>query len=131
MVAKYILVWFLLAIVAIANGILREATYGKSVSDLAAHQISTVTAILLSGTVVWIVHRHWPIVSASQAWTIGLLWLAMTIVFEFGFGHYVAGHSWAKLLADYNLLNGRVWALFLAWIALTPWLVFKITSKAS
>ncbi len=131
MVAKYIPVWFLLAIVAIANGILREATYGNSVSDLAAHQISTVTAILFSGLVVWNVHRHWSIASASQAWTIGLLWLAMTIVFEFGFGHYVAGHSWAKLMADYNLLKGRVWALFLVWIAVLPWLVFKFTGKAS
>lgn len=131
MIAKYLLVWFLLAMVAIANGIVRDATYGKSVSDLAAHQISTVTAILLSGTVAWFVHRHWPIASASQAWTIGLLWLAMTVVFEFGFGHYVAGHAWSKLLADYNILNGRVWSLFLLWIAILPLLVFAFTSKAS
>ncbi|MDX1507286.1 MAG: hypothetical protein R3358_03325, partial [Woeseiaceae bacterium] len=65
MLAKYTLVWLLLAAVAIANGILRQATYGKSVSDIAAHQISTVTAILASGVVVWLVHRYWPIESAG------------------------------------------------------------------
>jgi hypothetical protein len=50
----------------------------------------------------------------------------MTIAFEFGFGHYVAGHSWSRLLADYNLANGRVWSLFLAWIAVLPYLTWRI-----
>ena len=85
MVTKYLLIWFLLAVVAIPNGVIRQTTYGKSVSDLAAHQISTITAILASGTVVWVVHRFWPIESASQAWTIGLLWLVMTIAFQLYF----------------------------------------------
>ena len=131
MVTKYLLVWFLLAVVAITNGIIRQTTYGKSVSDLAAHQISTITAILASGTVVWIVHRFWPIESASQAWTIGLLWLVMTIGFEFGFGHFVAGHSWDRLLADYNILKGRVWFLFLVWVGIMPFVLFKLASRVT
>jgi hypothetical protein len=130
MIAKFILVWFLLAIVAIANGIIRQATYGKSVSDLEAHQISTFTAILGSGAIVWLVSRFWSIESASQAWRIGFLWLAMTIVFEFGFGHYIAGHSWGRLLADYNILEGRVWSLFLIWITVMPFVFFKLAARA-
>ena len=130
MVTKYLLVWFLLAIVAIANGVLRQSTYGKAVPELAAHQISTVTAILASGAVVWVVNRFWPIQSVSQAWTIGACWLVMTIIFEFGFGHYVARHSWTRLFADYNLLEGRVWSLFLVWIAVLPYVVFRTTHTA-
>ena len=131
MVTKYLLVWFLLAVVAITNGVIRQTTYGKSVSDLAAHQISTITAILASGTVVWVVHRSWPIESASQAWIIGLLWLVMTIAFEFGFGHFVAGHSWDRLLADYNILKGRVWFLFLVWLGIMPFVLFKLASRVA
>ena len=131
MIAKYLLVWFLLAIIAVANGIVRQATYSKSVSDLAAHQISTVTAILATGAAVWFVHRSWTIESSSQAWTIGLLWLLMTATFEFGFGHYIAGHSWARLLADYNVLNGRVWSLFLVWIAIMPYVFFRLAARAA
>jgi hypothetical protein len=131
MIAKYFLVWFLLAIVAIANGVVRQTTYGKTVSDLAAHQISTVTAVLATGAMVWFVHRVWAIESASKAWSIGLLWLIMTIAFEFGFGHYVAGHSWATLLADYNLLNGRLWSLFLLWMAIMPFVVFRFAARAA
>ena len=131
MVTKYLLVWFLLAIVAISNGILRQSTYGKAVSELAAHQISTMTAILASGAVVWIVNRFWPIESASQAWTIGACWLIMTVFFEFGFGHFIARHSWERLIADYNVFEGRVWSVFLIWVAVMPFLFFKIAQESA
>ncbi len=126
MIAKYLLVWLLLAVVAIANGVLRQSTYGKFVPELAAHQISTVTAIVFFGVVVWIVQRIWPIESQSQAWVIGVCWLLMTIAFEFGFGHYVAGHSWGRLLADYNLLAGRIWLFFLVWVAVLPAVIYRL-----
>ena len=130
MVTKYLLVWFLLAVVGVTNGLIRQSTYGKVVSELAAHQISTITAIIASGVVVWFAHRVWPIESAGQAWMIGILWLLMTVTFEFGFGHYVAGHTWERLLADYNLLNGRVWAVFLASITILPFAVFKLSAAS-
>jgi hypothetical protein len=129
MVKKYLFVWLLLAIIAIANGVLRQSTYGKIVPELAAHQISTITAILASGAVVWIVNRHWAIESTSQALIIGACWLFMTIAFEFGFGHYIAGHSWEKLVADYNLLQGRVWSLFLVWVAIMPFVIHKLALR--
>ena len=46
--------------------------------------------------------------------------------FEFGFGHYVAGHSWSKLFADYSLLTGRVWLLFLAWVTVVPYVIWRL-----
>ena len=126
MLIRYLLSWFLLAIIAIANGVIREATYGKSVSELVAHQISTATGILLTGLCVWWLSRLWPIASSAQAWLIGVCWLLATIVFEFGFGHLVAGHSWAELLADYNILQGRVWLLFLAWVLVMPYVFYAM-----
>ena len=125
MVIRYTLLWLLLAVIAIANGILRQSTYGKLVSDLTAHQLSTVTAIIFTGALVFWLNRRWPIESASQAWLIGAVWLVMTVAFEFGFGHFIAGHTWSSLFADYNLLNGRVWSLFLVWILTLPYLVFN------
>lgn len=51
------------------------------------------------------------------------MWLTATVVFEFGFGHYVIGHSWDRLLRDYNLLEGRVWLLFLTATTVIPYIV--------
>lgn len=116
MLLHYIAFWIVLAMLAVGNGILRGSTYGRYVSDLAAHQISTLTAILITGVAIALFHRYQPTTSMREAWLIGAIWLAMTVAFEFGFGHFVAGHSWQRLLADYNLLAGRVWLLFLVWI---------------
>lgn len=123
MVAWHCLAWLVLAIVAILNGILREYTYGKRTTELAAHQISTVIAILLAAGVVTALHHIWPLQSAGQAFTIGGIWLLLTIAFEFGFGHYVAGHAWSKLFADYNIIAGRMWLLFLLWVFISPYVI--------
>jgi hypothetical protein len=54
------------------------------------------------------------------------MWLAMTITFEFGFGHFVAGDPWSRLLHDYNILEGRVWGLFLLWVTVSPYVFYTI-----
>ena len=51
---------------------------------------------------------------------IGALWLTLTVVFEFGFGHYVIGHPWKYLLADYNIFKGRLWSLVLLVTFVSP-----------
>jgi hypothetical protein len=125
-VTRYLFFWLILAVVAIANGTLRQFTYGRHMPELAAHQLSTLTGILLTGGAVWLLDRSWPIGSAKDAWIIGSCWLLMTIAFEFGFGHYLAGHSWSRLFADYNILEGRAWSLFLVWIAVLPWVIWRL-----
>ena len=127
---RYLVCWVLLAIVAIGNGILRESTYAGAMPELAAHQVSTLTGMVLMGLVVWWFSRRWPPDSARQALLIGLLWVAMTVTFEFSFGHYVAGHSWQRLFADYDLSAGRLWALFLLWIAAMPYLFYRLSPAA-
>ncbi len=127
MTLKYSLLWFALALIAIANGILREQTYGKLISELSAHQISTLTGIVFSGMFVFYIHQIWRIESSSQAWLIGSIWLTATILFEFTFGHYVAGHSWSHLLNDYNIFQGRIWSLFLMWVLLMPVIMYRYT----
>ncbi len=52
MIAKYLLVWFVLVAVAIINGIIRNEVYKDSLGDLRAHQLSTLTGIILFGLVI-------------------------------------------------------------------------------
>lgn len=58
------------------------------------------------------------------------MWLGMTIIFEFGFGHYIMKNSWPKLLGDYNIFAGRVWSLFLVWITIAPYLFYAVGKKS-
>ena len=129
MIGKYVIGWFPLVVIGILNGTLRQYGYSKYVRELAAHQISTLTGILLMGLYVWWLTGIWEIHSSGQALAIGLIWLAMTVVFEFVFGRYVMGHSWEKLFHDYNLLEGRVWVFVLIWTAISPFLFYRLRSR--
>jgi len=113
-------------VIGIINGVIRQLGYGKLVGELLAHQVSTVTGIILFGIYVWLLSLKWRIDSAGQAIVIGFIWLGLTIVFEFIFGHYVMKHPWSRLFHDYNILEGRMWLLILIWITIAPYVFFKL-----
>ena len=72
---------------------------------------------------LWILDRHWPIPTIGSALTIGAAWVVLSVLFEFGFGHYVDGDSWSELLQNYNLAKGNIWVLVLLWIGFGPLVV--------
>lgn len=129
---KAILIWILFVPIAIINGIIREKFYKQFAGDLTAHQISTGIALVafislsyfMLGTVI-------SNTDPRNLFIVGLLWVVMTMVFEFGFGHYIDGVSWERLFSDYNLFKGRLWGLFLLVIFLSPYLVkiFKTINR--
>lgn len=126
---RYLAAWFVLLVVAMINGALRESTYGKYVSELSAHQVSCVTGILLFAVVIHQYVRRWPPASAREAWRIGLFWMVLTVAFEFLFFHYVGGHSWAALLANYDMSAGRLWPLILLWVAVAPYVFYRLSRR--
>jgi hypothetical protein len=58
--------------------------------------------------------------AVRDAFLVGLLWVVLTVAFEFLAGHYIFGNSWETLLADYNVFRGRVWLLVLLTNLLAP-----------
>lgn len=123
---KYFLAWFPMILIAIINGSVRDAWYGKQLSELHAHQISTVSGVLLFGLYIWTLLRFWPPASSNQALAIGFLWLGLTVAFEFLFFHYVMGHPWSRLLHDYNIFAGRVWVAVLIWVTVAPYVFYRM-----
>ena len=120
--------WMGMMILAILNGIIRENIYGQFMHELSAHQLSTFILIILFGVYSWIITSVFLIESTRQAFIIGGMWFVMTVVFEFGFGHYLMGYPWNKLFHDYNLLKGRIWLLVLLWMAIAPYVFYRIRS---
>ncbi len=122
---KYFLAWFPMLLLAILNGTARDLWYKKYLGDLAAHQLSTVTLIILFGIYIKIIINNYAPASSTQAIYIGLLWLALTLAFEFGFGR-MRGNSWPVLLEDYNILKGRVWIFIPLWVAIAPYVFYRL-----
>jgi hypothetical protein len=52
--------------------------------------------------------------------------MALTLAFEFLFFHYVGGHAWSVLLANYDLSEGRLWPLILLWVGFAPYLFYRL-----
>jgi Na+-transporting NADH:ubiquinone oxidoreductase subunit NqrB len=126
MILRAVLIWLLMAVLAVLNGITRNALITPRAGDHAAHVFSTFTLCAVLFLVALATIRWVGPDSARQALAIGVLWLAMTIAFEFVAGHYLFGNSWAKLFADYNLMRGRIWVLVLVTTLLSPWLAARL-----
>ena len=116
----WLIAWIGAAVVGVANGIARGVLYEKRIGLRRAHFVSTATLLLLLGAYMRWLSSIWPIASRLDALRIGGAWSALTVAFEFGFGHYVAHDTWSALLDQYNLARGRVWVLVPVWIAIGP-----------
>jgi hypothetical protein len=106
-------IWFLLLICAIIAGTFRQEILLPEFGELTAHQIGTIIFLIVQFVIIYFFIRKLKISHTNLLLKIGIFWVVMTIIFEFVFGHYVIGHPWQKLFADYNLLNGRIWILVL------------------
>lgn len=117
-------IWFLILVLAIANGAFRESVLIPALGVPSAPMLSG----LVLGSVIFLcawflLPRPLP---ARQAWAIGAWWLGMTLVFEFSFGRLVAGKSWEELLAAYTFEDGNLWPLVLLVTLVSP----AITGKS-
>lgn len=75
-----------------------------------------LSGVLLSALIVVValvfIRRLGPLTS-SQSLRVGLLWLCLTLAFEFGFGRLVEHRAWAELLEAYTFKDGNLWPLVL------------------
>jgi hypothetical protein len=126
---SWLVAWLGLPVLGVANGALRDATYKQATGELAAHQLSTATLLALMAAYFWALEGRWPIRTSREAFTIGGSWAVLTILFEFGFGHYVIGDAWSSLLRAYNLADGRVWAAVPLWTLVGPELIRRLRAR--
>jgi hypothetical protein len=125
----WLLGWLGLPVLGVANGAIREATYKRAITELAAGQVSTAILLGLMTAYMQALNRRWPIPTSRTAFTVGGLWAVLSIGFEFGFGHYVAKDPWPKLLHAYDITDGQVWAAVPLWTALGPEIIRRLDSS--
>ena len=124
MLARAGAVWFGIMLMAILNGAFRDVMLTPRLGDLGARAVSCLTLASVIVIVTWISLPWIRPISTADAWRIGSMWLTMTLIFEFGAGHYVFGTPWTALLADYKILAGRLWILVLIATLAAPAMVY-------
>ena len=118
-------VWVAILVVAIINGAARDIVLAPLVGETAARALSSVTLSAIILLVTWMSLAWIDPGSIRDAWTIGAIWLAMTLTFELIAGHYLFRTPWPVLVADYNVLAGRIWIVVLIVTLTAPALVYR------
>ena len=115
-------------LLGIVNGSVREFLLKNYFGDEIANRVSVFSLIILIFIYGLVVRKKINIVSRLDAVSCSMIWIVLTLCFEFGFGHFVFDKSFETLLADYNVLEGRLWPLVLIFTGLLPFIVRKLTS---
>jgi hypothetical protein len=115
-----VVIWLAILVVAVANGAVRVDLLIPWFGEQLGHVLSTLSLCILILAVTWGSIEWVGVSSRSDALRIGGLWLAMTVAFEFLGGHYLFGTPWPQLLADYDVVRGRIWILVLLTTAAAP-----------
>jgi len=111
MMFRAMVAWLALMVIAIANGALREYLLVPRLGPKLGHVASTLLLCVFIFIVAWLLTPWIGARQSADSWKVGALWLALTLGFEFLGGYYIFLNSWERLLADYNILQGRIWVL--------------------
>ena len=119
---KALTLWLAILVLAILNGTLREKVLIPLLGafiGLAASGLVLSSCIFL---VAFVAVPWYGYLAAYQWLLVGLLWLVLTLVFEFSFVRLVQHKAWLALLESYTFKGGNLWPLVLVVTLISPWL---------
>jgi hypothetical protein len=123
-VRNHLIAWLGMSVLAVLNGLARREWIRPHVDFTTAHQISTITLLILLAGYFVLLARRWPLATAKQAWTVGIVWVVLTLAMEFGLG-LAGGRTLSVLLARYEFWTGDLWVLIPLAVLVGPFLVWR------
>ncbi len=125
MLLRALAVWLVLIGGEVVQGALRARYLAPRVGDLRARQLG----VFVGSAQIMLIARgfaRWLRAESPRAQLrVGGLWVALTLVFEVGFGRRALGYSWQRLASDYDPRRGGLLPVGLAVMALAPWLAAR------
>ncbi|WP_218126938.1 hypothetical protein [Ferrimonas sediminum] len=111
---------------AIANGIFREKILNKSLGEAKALPISgVILSVLIAGVIYHAVDLFVNDGFIVYLW-LGISWVSLTLIVEYGFGHFVRGMKVSEINNVFNIRKGNLLVLVLLITLLTP-VIFAYT----
>jgi len=108
------------------QGVLRELVLAPRLGDFRSRQAGVFTGSILILSVAYIFSNWLRVIGTKALIAIGLLWVALTLVFELGLGRLVFHRPWENLAADYDVARGGLLPFGLVLLALAPLLAAKL-----
>lgn len=123
---RALVIWLLIIAVEFIHGIVREILLTPIAGDFRARQISVFTGSVLILILSCLFVRWLGAVSHQALIATGLFWLALTLLFELGFGRLILQLPWQRMLSDYDLRRGGLLPLGLLWLVISPLIAAKL-----
>ncbi|MCL1940121.1 MAG: hypothetical protein FWG04_05615 [Desulfovibrionaceae bacterium] len=124
-IKKSLLIWLAIIPIAIINGVLRE----KILTHIIGNYAFFVSGIILISAIFIITWIFLPRLGKGSQKTyivIGLLWAALTVIFEFCMGIFVSGFSISQIITAYDITTGNIWLVVVIFTGFSPWLTAKL-----
>jgi hypothetical protein len=125
--------WFILLVIAFINAIVRETTYKPLLSPyigMWAHQLSSLTGILLFyGAIYFFLKRIKTPYARRDLVKVGLMWIAMTVIFESFMNSYIRKLTFEQVLQTYYFWKGDTWFFVLLSLLVSPLIAHKILGR--
>lgn len=126
MIFRSLAVWLAIILAETLHGVARAIFLQPQMGDLRARQIGVLTGSLIILAIAVATVRWMGAATRKQLLAVGLLWLVLTLAFEFALGRFVMGFSYERLWSDYNPAQGGFLAAGMVVLALAPLLAARI-----
>jgi hypothetical protein len=126
---KTAMLWFVIALFAILNGIFRESILAPYLGETVALPVSGVILSIIIFTIMYLSIHIFGKNKYHTYLYIGIQLVSITLLFEFIFGHYVLKNSWSELLQVFNILEGNLFIIALLVSFTSPLLAANIKNQ--
>lgn len=125
---KSLIVWICFIPAAILNGGVREYVLTKYMDTASATAISGILLSILILLITCLLLPRLVTLNRKESYITGIMWMVLTIIFEFTSG-IGTGVSMKELLAAYNPLSGNLWILVVLTTMFAPIIISKTNKR--
>lgn len=120
------MVWLLIILGESVHGTLRQLFLVPLVGDFPARRIAIFSGMLLIFLITYFFILWINVPSVKSLFGIGLIWVVLTVLFEFGLGVFVFNYSRERMFEDYDISRGGLMGLGLLFMFFAPFLADKL-----
>lgn len=128
-ILRAFLVWLMIMFAESVHGALRTFFLAPAVGDLRARQISFFSGTLLILLITCFFIRWIRAATMKSLFFVGLMWMVLTVLFEFCLGHLILGYSWKRMFEDYDITRGGLMAFGLLFMIVAPLLAARLRGR--
>jgi hypothetical protein len=125
MILRAILIWLVIGGGEVLLGALRVKFLNRHTGDHRARQIGVATGSLYILLVAWAAIPWIGVRSIADGLVVGFVWVCLMLALDLGFGRWVFRLPWQRIVADFDLRQGRLLGLGMLVLTAAPLLVAR------